>query len=362
MKQLEEIYWLRFYGCLAVFAFHLIERIERNYLEHTILDLAYIPTVVGTPIFIFISVFLFSARYRDSTPHHFLGRRLKYVMIPYVFYGLIYSISEYVRLLASGKEVSLPAHMAEYLLFAGWHGYFLIVAMQFYLIFWCYNRFRIWRWLPATPGLVAGAAMAIAWWGLLRWYDAEPPGYLHWVAPIGWAYLFFLAQMLVRYDPTNTGQRWSRLLSHPLWLLAILAGIIALTMRGELEYSSKETWVVPLFIFATFYAFPRLARIKATTLVRRVNEASFGIYLAHPMFFSVVDFITWQVDVPLWLYVIALMFVGMTGSILLNNVANRADWSATLFGKKLKVGNSSDDEHSPDRHSGTGESQQVRTT
>lgn len=120
MKQIEEIYWLRFYGCLAVFTFHLIDRIERNYLEHMVLDLAYIPTVVGTPIFIFISIFLFSARYGDATPHHFLARRLKYVMIPYVVYGLIYSLAEYVRLWLSDEPVALVPHLVEYLVFAGW--------------------------------------------------------------------------------------------------------------------------------------------------------------------------------------------------------------------------------------------------
>lgn len=337
MKQIEEVYWLRFYGCLAVFAFHLIDRIEHNYLEHTILDLARIPTVVGTPIFIFISIFLFSVRYLDEVPHHFLARRLKYIMIPYVFYGLIYSLSEYVRLYLSGEDVNLASHLVEYLVFAGWHGYFLIVAMQFYLLFWCYSRFKVWRWLPAGPGVLLGAAISISWWGLLRFYGAEPPGYLHWVAPVGWIYLFFLAIVLARHYPQFSQQPWLKRFSHPAWLFTMLAGIILLSLLGQLEYSSKETWVVPLFILAALYGIPRLASVKPTRLVRRVNEASFGIYLAHPMFFSMVDFMTWQVEMPLWLYVLALAVVGMAGSILLNSLAAKADWSAILFGKKLRV-------------------------
>lgn len=337
MKEIEEIYWLRFYGCLAVFAFHLIDRIERNYLEHTILDLARIPTVVGTPIFIFISIFLFSVRYRDEVPHHFLARRLKYIMIPYAVYGLIYSIAEYVRLLASGENVGLIGHLTEYLLFAGWHGYFLIVAMQFYLLFWCYSRFRLWRWLPAGPGLLVGAAVSIGWWGLFRYLNAEPPGYLHWIAPVGWIYLFFLAILLARYYPRLLQLPWLKRLSHPAWLFTMVAGIVVLSLLGQLDYSSKETWVVPLFILAAFYSIPRLAEKKATPLVKRINEASFGIYLAHPLFFSVVDFVSWQFEMPLWLYVLALAFVGMTGSILLNNLAAKAEWSGMLFGKKLRV-------------------------
>lgn len=337
MKQIEEIYWLRFYGCLAVFTFHLIDRIERNYLDHMVLDLAYIPTVVGTPIFIFISIFLFSARYGDATPHHFLARRLKYVMIPYVVYGLIYSLAEYVRLWLSDEPVALVPHLVEYLVFAGWHGYFLVVAMQFYVLFWCYNRFRLWRWLPAGPSLVAGSLISIGWWGFFRWHAIEPPGYLHWIAPLGWIYLFFLALLLVKHYSDLQSQRWFRWLSHPLALGGVLTGILFFTVQGELEYSSKETWVVPLFIVALLWALPRLAGRRATALVRRINQASFGIYLAHPLFFSVVDFVTWQVSVPLWAYVIALAVTGMAGSLLLNNLVNRADWSATMFGKQLAV-------------------------
>ncbi len=337
MKQIEEIYWLRFYGCLAVFAFHLIDRIERNYLEHLVLDLAYIPTVVGTPIFIFISIFLFSARYGNATPHHFLARRLKYVMVPYVVYGLIYSLAEYVRLWLSGEPIALGPHLVEYLVFAGWHGYFLVVAMQFYILFWCYNRFRLWRWLPPGPCLVAGSIISIAWWGFFRWQDIEPPGYLHWIAPLGWIYLFFLALLLVRHYPDLGAHRWFRRLSHPVWLGIVLALVVYFSLQGELQYSSKETWVIPLFVVALFWAMPMLAGRPATALVRRVNQASFGIYLAHPLFFSVVDFVTWQVDVPLWLYVILLAVVGMTGSVLLNRLANQSDWTAMMFGKQLAI-------------------------
>lgn len=337
MKQIEEIYWLRFYGCVAVFAFHLIDRVERNYLEHPLLDLAYIPTVVGTPIFIFISIFLFSARYGTEVPHQFLARRLKYVMTPYLVYGLVYSLGEFFRLRLSGEPVALVPHLTEYMVFAGWHGYFLIIAMQFYLLFWCYNRFRLWRWLPAGPSLVGSALVAMIWWGYVRWYPLEPPGYLHWIAPIGWLYLFFLAVLLVRHYPDLQAQRWFRWASRPLWLVGLLLGIVYLTIEGQLAYSSKETWVVPLFILALLCALPYLMNRRATPMVRMTNRASFGIYLAHPLFFSVVDFINWQVPIPLWLYVIALLVVGVAGSLALNALVNRAEWSAVMFGKQLVV-------------------------
>ncbi|SDK37145.1 acyltransferase family protein [Billgrantia gudaonensis] len=335
--RIEEIYWLRFYGCLAVFLFHLILRIEDNYLSHLTLDLARIPLVLGTPIFIFISIFLFSARYGDAVPHHFLANRFKYVMVPYLVYGLIYSLAEYVRVKANGDSLGFAGHMTEYLVFAGWHGYFLIIAMQFYVLFWLYNRFRLWHWLSSGPGLVIGALISMGYWGYFRWQGLEPPGYLHWIAPIGWIYLFFLAVLLVSAYPNLMKRRWFRCFANPAWLLATVAGIVLFTLRGELEYSSKETWVVPLFIFSALWAMNWLADRPAPRLVKQVNEYSFGIYLAHPLFFSVVDFVTWQVKVPLWLYASALAAVGMGGSVMLNRIVNRSHWSGLMFGKRLHV-------------------------
>ncbi|WP_373181943.1 acyltransferase family protein [Halomonas campaniensis] len=337
MKRIEEIYWLRFYGCLAVFLFHLVGRIEDNYLPHLTLDLARIPLVLGTPIFIFISIFLFSARYGNAVPRDFLANRFKYIMVPYLVYGLIYSLAEYLRLLARGEDPSFGYHMTEYLVFAGWHGYFLIIAMQFYVMFWAYNRFDLKRWLPSGRWLVVGALISMGYWGFFRWQAIEPPGYLHWIAPVGWIYLFFLALVLVDAYPDLDRQRWFRRFSHPAWLVATVAVIVAFTLRGELAYSSKETWVVPLFLFAALWAMGWLAGRPATPLVKKVNEFSFGIYLAHPLFFSMVDFVTWQVEVPLWLYVPALAVVGMSGSILLNRLVNRAHWSGLMFGKRLRV-------------------------
>jgi len=336
-KPIEEIYWLRFYGALAVFTFHMIDRIELYYVENTALDLIRIPSSLGTPIFIFISIFLFSLRYGEDVPRDFLVTRLKYIMVPYFIYGLLYSTAEYIRVTLGGAEVSYMVFLREYLLFAGWHGYFLVVAMQFYILFWVYNRFRLRKWLPAERWLIPASLVSMAWWGYFRWYDIEPPGYLHWINPIGWIYLFFLALLIVKFYPEIRRTRLIATFSQPIWLVAILTYLISMTFLHDIEYSSKEAWVIPLFTFALLFAMPKLLGLIAPPLVRKVNEASFVIYLAHPLFFSVVDFVGWHIDIPLWLYVIALAGLGMGGSIMLSHIVNRADWSAMLLGKRLRV-------------------------
>ncbi|PMR74516.1 acyltransferase family protein [Billgrantia endophytica] len=341
MKQIEEIYWLRFYGCLAVFSFHLLDRLNQH-IDNVYVDLARIPTVLGTPIFIFISIFLFSVRYGSRLPEGFLARRMKYIMVPYLVYGLIYSTTNYVSNHRANGDVGFIENMIEYLVYAGWHGYFLIIAMQFYAFYWVYSHYGLVRWMKPSPWLAIGSLVGIAYWGLTRWYGIAPPGYLLWIAPLGWIYLFFLAMLLVRHYAQLTSQRLHevplmRQLARPVYLVAFIALIVLLTLPGWLEYSSKETWVIPLFILFTFCVMTRLRNRPAPSMVRRVNEYSFGIYLAHPMFFAMVDVTNDAMNFSLPVYTLLLIVVGFTGSIWLNQVANRVPLGGMMFGKRLHV-------------------------
>lgn len=341
MKRIEEIYWLRFYGCLAVFSYHFLDRLNQ-YIDNLYLDLARIPTVLGTPIFIFISIFLFSIRYGNRPPSGFLLKRLQYVFVPYIVYGLIYSLTKYANLRREGVPVELDDHLIEYLIFAGWHGYFLIIAMQFYAFYWLYCRYALERWLPPGPWLVISSLISIAYWGMTSHFDIEPPGYLLWIAPLGWIYLFFLAMLVVRHYPQLATGRlrevpWLKWLSQLPLLLAFVAVIVLLTLSGRLEFSSKETWVVPFFILFTLYSITRLRHVRATPLVKSVNRYSFGIYLAHPMFFAVVDFANEFLNMTLLAYSLSLIVVGMIGSIGLNRIANAIPGGGMLFGKTLHV-------------------------
>ncbi|MCH4562272.1 acyltransferase family protein [Halomonas sp. EGI 63088] len=336
MKRIEEIYWLRCYGCLAVFGFHFLDRINQH-RDHLALDLARIPTVLGTPTFIFISIFLFSARYGNAIPEGFLANRVKYVMVPYLVYGLIYSTAEFVRVNAGNGEVGFVDNAVEYLIYAGWHGYFLIIAMQFYAFYWVYTRFGLGRFLAPGPGLVIGSLISIAYWGLTRLFHIDPPGYLLWIAPLGWLYLFFLALLLVRHYPHPERVPLLGELARPRWLVAMTGLVVLLSLPGWLEYSSKETWTIPLFILFTLWAMSRLHGRPATPLVRRINEYSFGIYLAHPLFFGVVDFLDQRLAFPLPLYALLLVTAGLAGSVGLNVLVNRLSWGGLMFGKRLRV-------------------------
>ncbi|RUR41272.1 acyltransferase family protein [Vreelandella populi] len=340
-KRIEEIYWLRAYGCVAVFLFHLLDHVNQH-VDNLATDLMRLPLVLGTPIFLFISVFVFAMRYDKAVPPGFLAQRVKYVMLPYLVYGFIYSTAEWARLGMIGQPVSFIANAVEYFIFAGWHGYFLIIAMQFYVAYWLFTRWRLWRFNP-VPWLWLSCLVSMAYWGTAYWLEVELPGYLLWIAPLGWIYLFLLALVLVRYYPfesvTQTPEQpvWMRYLSHPVWLGLWVCLLIMASIAGWLQFSSKEVWVIPLFVLFTLVAMRYLKDCPAPGWVRYINRYSFGIYLAHPMFFSITDVFVAPFSLPVAAYMLLLILVGASGSIMLNQVANTTTIGAMLFGKRLKA-------------------------
>jgi peptidoglycan/LPS O-acetylase OafA/YrhL len=71
--------------------------------------------------------------------------------------------------------------------------------------------------------------------------------------------------------------------------------------------------------------------------VRHINAYSFGIYLAHPMFFVLADLVVEPLSLPIGVYALVLIVVGLVGSVALNKLANTTTLGAMLFGKRLKV-------------------------
>lgn len=76
---------------------------------------------------------------------------------------------------------------------------------------------------------------------------------------------------------------------------------------------------------------------KAPRWVRYINAYSFGIYLAHPMFFALTDAVVGPSRLPLMIYAVLLILVGGICSIVLNNMVNTTTTGAMLFGKRLNI-------------------------
>lgn len=210
--------------------------------------------------------------------------------------------------------------------------------MPFYALYWVYSRYRLSRFLNPESGFMLAALVSVSYWWMTDLLGDPMPGYLIWIAPFGWLYLFFLAILIVRAYRGDDGVLPLHRLSHPVCLVAIIALIVGVTLaRVPLGYSSKETWVVPLFIVFALTTMRYLRGVPAPPLVKRINEYSFGIYLAHPLFFGLIDALDNRVSLNTAEYTLLLVTAGLFGSIALNIAANRTEWGGLMLGKRLRA-------------------------
>ncbi|MCK0744279.1 acyltransferase family protein [Chromohalobacter nigrandesensis] len=337
MKQIFEIYWLRFYGCLAVFLYHLLDRVNQ-YADNVYLDLTRLSTVLGTPTFIFISIFLFTIRYGKTIPAGFLSQRIKYLLIPYITYAIIYSGSEYFLAEGHPLDSGYGQLFVNYLIYCDWHGYFLLIAIQFYAFYWCYIRYDLGRYLNVTAGVMVGTLISMLYWGSATALDITLPGYLLWVIPIGWLYIFFFAIRVAHqyyYDRLNSGLGLRGQAALLAVSFMVMIGVVLMT---DIELSSKEAWVMPLFLLFIGVTMRLFKGRGAPAFVRMINRHSFGIYLSHPIFFGIFEVISQKLDFGLIGYTLLLGIVGFLCSLGLSALANRHPLSGLIMGRQLRIG------------------------
>ncbi|MGM0419476.1 MAG: acyltransferase family protein, partial [Bacillota bacterium] len=151
-RRIEEIDLLRSIAIICVVIVHSVSRVIEIYESHNML-LSYqkdilltirLFTTFGTPIFIFLSVFLLAYAYSDHLPDNFMKKRVKLILIPYISMALIYAfimVHENGFLHNGDAVIKYIQYFIENI-FTGFyrHGYFIIVIFQFYIIYKLFNK------------------------------------------------------------------------------------------------------------------------------------------------------------------------------------------------------------------------------
>ncbi|MCD8036841.1 MAG: acyltransferase [Clostridiales bacterium] len=145
MEKRREIDFANVVLCLIVIFAHIISRAVSS-LDHTSVQFAvvFIPSRLCTfavPGFIFLSAMKYFMKYSDKPLDYgsFLKSRIKYVVLPYVLWNVIY----YLALIPLGFFVFYPAELIKYIFVGNMisHFYFVVAIVQFYLLM------PFWLWL-----------------------------------------------------------------------------------------------------------------------------------------------------------------------------------------------------------------------
>lgn len=306
--------------------------------------------------FFVLTAFVLMHRYRDHAPTTlpFWRRRFLLVGVPYLVWSVIYTG---LQLVTAPQDPAAAAHslLINILTGTAWfHLYFLLVSLQFYLLF------PVFRWLlRATRGLhgrllVASAALQVL--TDLWLHDPTPTGFkadlLPYAGSIFLSYQFFLVLGGVVAMHLRQVDAWIRRHTGIIVGAFVVTGVAA---EAWYQYTVPSVgalfgtdvfqpvmipWVVA--VVAAFWAVgaawsDRRAGGPGSRFVERASDRSFGVFLVHPVILWVLtlnapDSVVGQLPAP-WSSVAACL-VAVVGSLLIVEVLRMTRLSLVLTGKQ----------------------------
>lgn len=249
-------------------------------------------SVFAVPVFVFLSGLVLFYQYADSWNGKqilgFYGKRIQFILVPYLVWSFAYYV---VYQWMNNKTITIDwADFASKLVWAeiGYHLYFMIIIMQFYLLFpilmTLVQRFS---WLKRNIALV-GVVIHLGFYS-----------YHVWVQPF-----LHNATLLTTYLALFTiggaiGMNYERFVAaaHRLWWvfgLAVAFGFMYLLLI-ILSYDEVGYGPIPYEILYNGYAIlvsisllwiSRMVVRSESLIVRwlkNIGIMSFGIYLIHPL-------------------------------------------------------------------------------
>jgi peptidoglycan/LPS O-acetylase OafA/YrhL len=243
---------------------------------------------VSREVFFLLTAFVLGYSYRDRAPRRwpaFWRRRYLLIGVPYLVWSAVYFLALGHGWQPAGFAAAVLTGTAQY------HLYFLLVSMQLYLLF------PVLRWaLRATAGrhgwlLAAAVTYQIAAYAVVQRWPGDPN-------PLLVTYLGFVVAGGIAASHTQTFFAWTRRHLRQVFLgtaTVVAAGVgwflAQVEWLGRTTVAASEVFqpVVVVESFAVAWTFLALGLawqdrgIPGRRQVRAASDASFGVYLAHPL-------------------------------------------------------------------------------
>lgn len=342
---IKEIFVLRSIGCLSIVLLHSIyigidtmTIREMGELAAIFFDSIQMILYYGTPMFIFISEFLIAYSYRNRTiPAHFLKKRLRFILVPYVVMGILYALPFFSEGMLQGfTKIGLNIFIGDY------HGYFILIIFQFYLFHLFFHKFL----KRSNPAVVLSVTFIINALYLIFFNFTAPPENLlfgnyiwerlYWIPMFGWVFYFTVGFYAGTYYETFSKYIYKYrylIIAGPVFTSIIM---LVLYHSGFLAvHSSKRTDILVHTIMCSFFLFYITSRLKELPpFLEMISRYSFGIYLLHYMYIFLLDSIFQLQPVSIgFLYIIVLFFFSLFASIGTIIVVNKWKYGYLLIGQ-----------------------------
>ncbi len=338
-----EMFVLRSIACLSIALLHALYRVYDDGTEWV--EWVGLLLTFGTPVFVFISEYVLSFAYPQGSPRGFWAKRVKYILLPYLFFGTFYAFLKGLDMSVSENVPIVEAvwyYLWRHLLLGDFHGYFILVIFQFYVL---HSLYQIYASRFSPRSVMLGALIIniayLAFFNLTSPADAAAARYvwdkMYWIFFPGWLVYFSGAYYLGR----NEGWFREQLRRFRWWVytLPVVTGAVVLLVQlsGWITAHSSKRVDMLLFtcsmIVLLFAAASTMRRVPF--VLETVSRYSFGIYLLHPLLLVIFAMMPESFGLQnLGLLSVGLQFVGcVAGSMIIANVANRIPGGVYVVGR-----------------------------
>lgn len=348
--QVDVVRLLTFSAVIAVHVFAFTEQPDNRAVAGAMMLLQF-----GRELFFALTgfVLIYSTLGRPFDRRSFWRKRVLYVAVPYVSWSLIY----YAYAVLGPAHVPTAPHVLVWDLLYGtaeYHLYFLLVTLQLYVLFPLIRRFVIRTAHRAVPVLAAVTLLNLVAMALLAYLPEPTSGPALWLFQHSYELLptyamYVLAGCYAAVHLDRIQSVVARRASLLTWVAAISAGLALLSYAAQLPFMAPriaDQVVQPAMAFSCIAA-GVLAYLVGTRwaegprrhqrAIEVLSDASFGIYLAHPLVLQILlDYAGFgnqgQALPPMTATVVAYVITAV-GATLISLAARRTPLSLALSGR-----------------------------
>ncbi|MCL6574482.1 MAG: acyltransferase family protein [Bacillus sp. (in: Bacteria)] len=335
---INEVFWLRSIACIAVLVGHALKNGYSHFAEPSSLQslsyLLYMAILFGVPVFVFISEFLLANKYSIGVPRGFLKKRLKILVLPYLFMSTIYSFFEVEVwnvqniLFETSKNIFLGESTI----------YFILIIFQFYLLHISFSKILS----QLSPKIVLPISFIVNVLYLSVFNFVDPPDnsfaqYLwdpgYWMPFLGWIFYFTLGYYCGKsYELVlSLLRKYNKLV---LCMPAISFSIFL--VMNKLLLIDQNSKRIDMLLFATSMIFLIMyfsSFIKTIPrIIMLISNYSFSLFLLNQLFFNLLLPLTPPTFMNILSYSFSVFILSLLCSIIVAYFLNKFPFGKYLVG------------------------------
>ena len=348
-REINELNLLRAILCITIVLIHSMTSLALKSDESlkALIQFLQLFLLFATPSFIMLSEVILSHAYQNHLPKDFFKKRIQYILIPYIIFGIIDSI----RFIAIGYHDDLFDSLWTKIIEGKWHGWFVIVIFKYYMIhYFCHQWLRkIPMYIPIISTFIISMTHSILFFHVDQYYNFwkaiypfESKTMLLW-----WLFYFVCAYYIGQHYEYFMMFIQQYLICIILLLLIAMLWIThnfyieGITIVTSYRYDNIifTVLIFTLLIFSLRMFSNRTSSGQYNIInhcFNYISDRSYYIYLSHfILLYFIQEILNPLIEWPI-LYVISLCTLTIVSALVLYVLLAKLPYSEFIIGKKKK--------------------------